>query len=910
MNKRVSTVRQPTATPRGAQPRLLLSAITVAVMTLASQAHAQSDAAMQRVEVTGSSIKRLAAEAALPVTTLKAEDLTKAGMTTLADVMMALPQSASLAPSNAGSGTNINLRGLGVNRTLVLLNGRRLANEAIADGYANLDVIPMSALSRVEILRDGASSIYGSDAIGGVVNFITKTSFEGVSLTAQYVQPEKKGGGDEQRATITFGKGNLERDGWAAYGTIDFHQRSRLAASDRADLSSAEQLTSIGRAPTLGSGGYAAPANFTTSTNKTAQNPYFKAGCLPPYSMIGAKSTCIIDANEYGTALYANQQVTLYGRATKRFSEDHTLSIDYSRGEEFILGTKNPTQSVAVSGVSATLPSSSKWYPGGSGGVPAVTGLKGEPLIVTWSVADLGLATTKDVQVNQRLAISDEGHLAGWDYKAGLVYGVSQRDNYYHSGYVDGKGLLTGLSNGSLNPFGLQDAAGLSYLDTIKVDGARNRTSKSTFAGVDLTITRPLMDLAGGSMAMALGADFHRDTTEDTKLPISGMVSYANSSASHGEGQRNIAALFAELDVPITKELDLDFAVRDDHFSDFGNTINPKASFRWQPNSQLMFRGSANTGFRAPTLFDRYGYRLPGATTTTAAKWDDPVLCPGGTPGVAGTGKALPGYVAGAVCNTTLPKQTGSNAELTPEKSKGFSVGTVIEPTRNLTLTLDYWNIKMTDMLANLPEQVYFLDPAKYAAYFVRNADGTINYIKNTTMNLGGQKAAGVDVSANYNFPRTSYGDFKVSLDGTYLTQFDNQLDKGSPYVSNVGQFGLASNGTTSSFPIITYRWKHTLKLNWSQGAWGMQLTQNYNSKYTDQNLVAQQYWRNINSYKQWNWTTTYNGIKNLQIVAGVTNLLDAKPPVTNSSLYSFGYLSSAASPIGRSYNLRATYNF
>jgi len=911
MSKRVQSVPSQSAPARSVHPRLLLSAISIAVLTLAGQAAAQdSEDGMTRVQVTGSSIKRLAAEAALPVSTIKAEELTKAGMTTLADVMMSLPQSASLTPSNAGSGTNINLRGLGVNRTLVLLNGRRMANEAIADGYANLDVIPFSALQRIEILRDGASSIYGSDAIGGVVNFITKTSYEGLQLGAQAVQPERKGGGDEQRATITYGKGNLERDGWSAYATVDFHQRSRLAASDRADLSSAALLTSIGRAPTLGSGGYADPANFTTSANKTAQNPYAATGCLSPYSMVGAKNTCIIDPNEYGTALYANQQVSLYARAAKKISEDHTVTVDYSRGQEYILGTKNPTQSVAVNGVNATLPSSSKWYPGGSGGVPAMPGLNNAPLILTWSVADLGLATTKDVQINQRLAVSDEGVIAGWDYKAGVVYGLSQRDNFYYSGYVLGQGLLDGLKSGVLNPFGLQDSAGNSYLDSIKVDGAKNRTSKSTYAGVDLTASRSVMSLEGGDMALAMGLDLHRDTTEDTKLPISNLVTYANAAASHGEGQRNVAAIFAELDVPITKKLDLDFAVRDDHFSDVGNTINPKVSFRYEPMKSLMFRGSANTGFRAPTLFDKYGYRLPGATALTAAKWDDPVLCPGGTPGVAGTGKALPGYVASTVCNTTLPKQTGSNPDLVPEKSKSFTVGTVIEPTKDLTVSLDYWNIKMTDMLANLPEQVYFLDPVKYASYFVRNADGTINYIKNTTMNLGGQKAAGVDVSINYTLPRSSYGDFKVGLDGTYLTQFDNQLDKGSPYVSNIGQFGLASNGTTSSFPIITYRWKHVLRLNWTRGDWGSQLTQNYNSKYTDQNLVAQQYWRNINSYKPWNWTVTYSGIKNMQIVGGVTNLFDAKPPVTNSSLYSFGYLSSAASPIGRAYNVLVNYKF
>ncbi|MES2126185.1 MAG: TonB-dependent receptor [Pseudomonadota bacterium] len=888
--------------------KLALSAISLAVLALVNQAAAQES--MQRVEVTGSSIKRLASEEALPVTTIKAEEFVQRGMTSLADIMMALPQSASLAPSNAGSGTNINLRGLGVNRTLVLLNGRRLANEAIADGYANLDNIPMSALARVEILRDGASSIYGSDAIGGVVNFITKRAVEGGSITAQYVQPQKSGGGDEQRASATYGVGSLAKDGWNAYATIDAHRRSRLAASDRADLSSAELLTSIGRAPTLGSGGYAMPANYTTAANKTAVNPYAGTGCAAPYSIVGAKSTCILNANEYGTALYGNQQVTIYGRVTRQLSEDHTISIDYARGEEYILGTKNPTTSLAAGGVSATVPSTSKWYPGASGGVPANATLKGAPIIVTWSVADLGLATTRDVQVNQRLAISDEGTLAGWDYKAGLVYGVSNRDNYYDSGYVSGPGLITGLANGSLNPFGLQDAAGLAYLQSISADGQKNRTSKSTYTGIDVTASRALTQLAGGALSLAVGADLHRDTTADTKLDITSIVTYAGSSPSHGEGARNVAALYAELDIPVTKELDLDIAIRDDRFSDFGNTINPKASFRYQPMKSLMFRGSANTGFRAPTLFDRYGYRLPGATTTTGAKWDDPVLCPGGTPGVAGTGKALPGYVASAVCNASLPKQTGSNPDLVPEKSKGFTIGAVIEPTSNLTLSADYWNIRMTDMLANLPEQIYFLDPVKYAPLFVRNADGTINYIKNITMNLGGQKAAGIDLSGAYAFPRNDFGDFKVRLDGTYLTQFDNQLDAGSPYVSNIGQFGLASNGTTSSLPIITFRWKHTLTLQWNRGDFGAQLTQNYNSGYTDQNLVAAQYFRNITPYKVWNLTTTYTGIKHLNIVAGITNLFNVNPPVTNHSGYSFGYLSSAASPIGRAFNLRATYNF
>ena len=889
------------------KPVFVLSSIALAVLTVVSQAQAQE---LQRVEVTGSSIKRLASEASLPVTMVSGEELEKRGMTTLADLMMSLPESSSLAPSNAGSGTNINLRGLGVNRTLVLLNGRRLANEAIADGYANLDVIPMSAIARVEILRDGASSIYGSDAIGGVVNFITKRTVEGGSVSAQYVKPQKTGGGDEQRVSATYGAGNLQTDGWNIYGTVDAHRRSRLLASDRAELSTPELLTSIGRAPALASGGYAMPANFTTATNKTAVNPYYASGCQSPYTIQGAKNTCVLNANFYGTALYGNEQVTFYAKASKKFSDEHLLTIDYMRGQEYILGTKNPTTSLAANGVNALLPVTSKWYPGGSGGVPAVAGLKGEPLTVTWSVADLAEATTKDVQVNQRISINDEGRFGNWDYKAGFVYGHSQRDNYYESGYVNGPGLLTGLANGTLNPFGLQDAAGKAYLKSIAVDGALNRHSISTFAGIDLTASTELAKLAGGPLTLALGTDFHRDTTEDTKTDITSLVTYAASGPSHGQGARNVAALYAEMEIPVSKELNFNLAVRDDHFSDFGNTVNPKASFRYQPMKSLMFRGSANTGFRAPTLFDRYGYRVAGANTTTASKWDDPVQCPGGTPGVAGTGKALPGLVASAVCNVALPRQTGSNPDLVPETSRGFTLGIVTEPAQNLTISADYWHIEMKDMLANLPEQVYFLNPAKYADLFVRNPDGSLAYVKNITMNLGGQKASGIDVALSYAIPKTSLGNFKFELNGTYLTQFDNQLEKDSAYVSNIGRFGLASNGTTSSLPIITFRWKHTLTMAWNYGNWSSQLTQNYNTGYHDQNLVAAEYFRDIEPYSVWNMTASYRGFKNLTVSAGITNLLDAKPPVTNHSGYTYGYLSSAASPIGRAFNVRLTYNF
>ena len=198
------------------------------------------------------------------------------------------------------------------------------------------------------------------------------------------------------------------------------------------------------------------------------------------------------------------------------------------------------------------------------------------------------MAVQKDKQVNQRIAVADENRFGEWDVRTGLVIGVSDRENYYDNGFFNGQGLLDGLKSGALNPFGLQDQAGRDYLKSISVDGQKNRDSRSTFTGVDFNASRPLMDLPGGQLALAVGADIHRDTTRDDKLAIQNSVTYLNSTASHGEGARNVYAVFAELEVPVSKKLSLNFAARDDYFSDFGNTINPKASFRYEPTKQLM----------------------------------------------------------------------------------------------------------------------------------------------------------------------------------------------------------------------------------------------------------------------------------------------------------------------------------
>ena len=887
--------------------RLARTSIAIAVLILAGQAAAQSSDTMQKVEVTGSTIKRVASEMALPVTTVKADEFANAALTTVADVVTAMPVASTNVPSVAGAGTNMNMRGIGINRTLVLLNGRRMVNEPLSNGFVNVDMIPMSALSRVEVLRDGASSTYGTDAIGGVVNFITRRTFKGLNVTAQGVLPEASGGGREHRLSILGGIGDLETDGWNIYATVDTHKRSALEANDRPELTSPERLAALGIAPRATTGSYAQPANvFSPSTGITA-NPYFSSGCTPPYSTPALRNTCIQNANYYVLALPGNSQTTFFTKGSLKLSEEHLLTAELLYAKEHITTQRPSTSTVGFNGAVAQITPSSPYYPGGSGGVPAIPGLNGSTLNVSWSVAELGPAIARDQQQATRLVVADEGRVGKWDYRLGFIYGAGERDSWFRQGYLNGLKLQAGVRNGILNPFGTQNAAGLAYLKDISADGGQIRHTTNLYTGVDLTVTRELIQLSGGPLTLATGAEFHHDGNKDRALPGVIDVPYQNRLPSYASGSRNISAVFLETDVPLTSELDFNLAARADSYSDFGNTINPKASFRYQPAKNLMLRGSASTGFRAPTLFDRYGYRLPGATALTTSRWDDPLLCPG-TVGLAGSGRAVAGANPLIVCNAQLPVQQGSNPDVLPEKSRSLTLGVVIEPMRNMMLSLDYYNIHFRNSIGQLPQNAIFTNPAKYADLFVRNADGSLAYVKNTVMNLGDLRTNGVDVGFSYAFPKQPAGDFKVGLEGTYVNQFENQNEKGGAWISNLGRFGSVGSGNVSASPTYTFRWKHTLRLSWARGNWFSQLTQNYNTGYHDLNNVLPEYFRDIKPYSVWNMTASYKGFKHITLTAGVSNLFDTEPPVTNSN--ATAYANNIASPIGRAFNARMSYDF
>jgi iron complex outermembrane recepter protein len=387
-------------------------------------------------------------------------------------------------------------------------------------------------------------------------------------------------------------------------------------------------------------------------------------------------------------------------------------------------------------------------------------------------------------------------------------------------------------------------------------------------------------------------------------------------SESDTSGKRKQAAAFAELSIPIVKELELTLAGRFDKYSGTGNTFNPKVGLRYQPSKELLVRGSYNSGFRAPTLYEIY---QPQSLSFTSDNYDDPLLCPGGVP--------VGGATEGAVCGQqTLIRSVGvaNNGQpissLKPEKAKNLTLGLVFEPTSQVTIGVDLWQINIKNLISGLPEQEIFGNPVKNAGKFVRcsqlpaaagpgldrqDADVCLNfpafdpiaYVDSPTENLGDLKTRGVDVNIGWRSGATEMGNFGVTMDGSYVTQYKYQREQGGAFINALGRYSDAA-------PV--FRWQHTLSGTWSSGAWSTNLAQRFKSGYVDQDGVNK-----VSSYSVFDASVTWSGVKGLSLTAGIANLLDQDPPLSGQvNTFQRGYDPRFTDPLGRTFLLRGSYKF
>ncbi len=863
------------------------------VIALALPVLAQ-EAPMARVEVTGSSIKRLQAEQATTLTVIKADEFVKQGLTTAQEVLNKLPSNqTSLGSGNMVGGNSSGLptggqaaadmRGLGGDKTLVLLNGRRLANHPYDGASVDLNMIPVSALDRIEILRDGASAIYGTDAIGGVINFITKRSVDVTTITAEGVKP-RLDGGKEKRVNLSSGFGNLDKEGFNILGVADWHKQDPITSQQR-DFSKTGVIPSKGLNVTSGT---TFPGNYFDPGSQVAGNPGYATGCNPPYSLpIGANKTCRQDYTRLIDDTPPQEQVSLFTRGVLKISSDTQFSAEYLHSENKAQSRTAPPPQTGLS-----LPSTSKWYPGKEGGTPAQAGLSGQPLSVNWRPLEAGQRVIDSKGEADRLVLALDGVFKGWDYKGGLSKSISRSSETFTGGYVKDSIFAQGVEKGFLNPFALQDDTGKSYLKLAALRG-EVQNAKVDSTAFDFKASRDVMEMKGGQMAVAVGTELrHEKANFNVNQDIASQAASSGLSGSLPKsGKRNIEALFAELNMPMLKDLEVQLATRFDNYSDVGNTTNPKLGVRYQPSKQLLLRGSASTGFRAPTLFEK---NAPQSKNDTNDSYSDPILCPGG--------KISSNPIANPLrdCDLQQFKMQGGNPNLKPEKSTTFSMGMVVEPVKEITVAVDYWNIKLKDKIAALPEQTIYGNYAKYKDLFLRNADGSPLAILDLNDNLGEVKTDGVDLSLNLRLPRSAAGMFTVSLDGTYVHKYDYQVERNGEFKHNVGVY-------SDDKPV--FRWQHVASLNWLMGKWSATLAQSYKSGYTDQNPVPG--YTTVGSYSLVNLSGSYTGFEGLSLTVGIKNLFDKDPPFSNQgTLFQKGYDARYTDPTGRAIYGRASYSF
>ncbi len=870
-------------------------------------ANAQSaPVSLQTVTVTGSSIKRsIEGQQALPVSIYSMDELKSQGVSSTEELVNHITSSQSSLSgsqsvgSTTGGQSTANLRGLGANKTLVLLDGRRLGFFPLA-GASSIDLnsIPFAALERVEVLRDGASAIYGTDAVGGVINFITKRNYSGMDLSLESLNPSSAGGGQSKRMTFSAGKGNLENDGYNLWFSLDNRTQAPLIALDRS-FGASGLIPSQGLAKTSGTT-FPANFNFTKVAGGVGSGNITYPNCAPPLSVSLGTGVCRYDYTAAIDLIPQTDNTNLNTKGTFKLGGDQILTLS-------AVASQNTTVShVAPDPVtSLTMPNTSPFYPSTYPGINTANGLTG----IGWRMSPAGGRETT-AQANASRVVADlAGSSGDWDYQTGLFATRSAVADSATNGYVNKSMIQKGITSGLLNPFGTNTAQALSYINANKAFGLL-QTGSGTAIGLDARFNRELFAMEGGKAALSLGGEARQEKyNSDTNDTMVNSVPSAGLSPYHVNGtSRTVTALSVEMLLPVTKRLELQAAARYDQYSDFGKTINPKLGFRYTASPSTILRGSATTGFRAPSLDEIYG---PQMVTYSQNPYNDPVLCPGGKVTAAG--------VASRDCGQQVNAMQGGNPALQPEKSRSFTLGTAIQPAKDFLLTVDYWNIFLSNQVGAFPEQVIFADTASYGNRIVRcntlsaaqaaSYDGcnvvpnsnAIAYIRTLTDNLGNAKTNGLDFSASWASMVPNWGRLSVNYEGTLVLSYKYQRTIGGEYVENVGTY-------QDSSPI--FRWRHYLSTTLNAGSQRYTLGLRYISGYTDENVQTAVF-NQVAPYTVVDAGWGYSGVKNLNLGFVLKNVFNTAPPFTNqSATFQQGYDPRYTDPLGRALMAKLSYKF
>ena len=964
--------------------------------------------------VTGSRIKQDPTKSALPLQVITTDDLTREGINSPEQLISFLASNGNGADNlasnsdvvtGAARGTNglssANLRGQGASSTLVLLNGRRVAAHGLSGSAVDVNQVPLAAIERVEILKDGASAIYGTDAIGGVINFITKKNFQGVILNGFVDMPEE-GDAPIYRLSGTVGYGDLDEQGFNIMGAVSKSWNSALFGKDR-DFVNGNQpnrglsidtrgtpiatafpinATAAGIGITQG-GGLLGNATGTL-TNLTVGGVRMNGGVnildLPGgagcgsvdgglaydevlWNTPGAALACAWDTGRAATLQQPIDTLTYYGRATARFG-DHELyaEVTGSKANSSKIFSNNqytsnntslpiayPLNALTAATYNDVYDRLAAVLPGlgavGDRTVDAV-GRYGLPINFRWRCITCGPREYQTQTDTFRAAAGLEGPIGGsWEYRVGGSYAESQATSILGSGYhfrgvhstnanavASGTGAtlagqvdtraptasgatapgIVGLFNsGILNPFSVtQTPQALAALDAVSASGTRLYGGKYTLWQADMSISGDLFELPGGMVKVAAGLDYRREgysfdgSTAADPARSADIFNVAFDNVNQLNKQaRNVKAAYAEVLVPVIDMLELTGAVRIDDYTGFGNTVNPKFTAKFQPADWIMGRASFGTGFRVPTfnqIFNGVTQSVnPGNSLT------DPTTCAGG-----GVVNVTPGCTA-----ITPDSLNGGNLNLGPETSEQYSFGVVVRPTSRISLSADYWNIAVDNVIGSITIPQLFANIAAFPERISRTG-GIITLVDLRTGNFGSRRTSGIDFSGRAGFDALK-GSISVGMDGTLL------LDKKEKLLPNLAYSNLRGVFTLSGD--LGLKWKHNAWISYQNDGFTFTFSQIYRGTYqnfglpnslTGPNLSATRpdYNPRVKAYEIYNLSASQRITDSMMITAGIRNLFDKDPPFAITYDSNTGAGSSweprVADPRGRSFTLSVEAKF
>lgn len=939
---------------------------------LAQQADTTAAAPVQRVEITGSSIRRVDAETPSPVQVISADELKKSGYTSVAQVLSNITAngqgtlSQGFAGAFATGAQAVSLRGLTSSATLVLIDGHRMAPNALSDdaqrSFVDTSQIPFDSIDRVEILKDGASAIYGSDAMAGVINVILKKSFVGTTINGE-AGSTTEGGGTTSHFSITHGFGDYDEDGYNAFASLEFRKQQEITYGQRRNKG---EWTSTDFSRYVFPDGTQWGTNQTPGVPQDLFNPHNApaTGMLVPKAGTWTKANtqfypgCDWDKWQAGGCSYFNNKAALVPEVeninllvsfSKKLNDGWKLDLKgslfdskvntsgYGAGQRAyphsysgqVVGGANTTPGLVNSPIPViTVPAG---YIGPDGNPIA------NPMKVYGVIADAPDERDKVDSKNYRFVADLNGSIGEWDIAASVGY----TENVIK---LDVSGLIyTPALNAALNrttsPWNVAGGNSAADIAAIFPSGHADEKSKLSFA--ELHATRPLMTLAGGDLALSTGAQYIYRDLETPPLDASQNGTGAGGGLAWVSGKQTNSSVYAEVYAPVLKTLEFDGALRYDHFDSGLNSTTPKLGFKWTPTSIFALRGTLSTGFRAPNPAEAGN----AGQTYGAGTGFDPVLCPNGASKVRG---AVIAY-----CSYGHVALNSSNHDLKPEKSNSATLGIVLEPIKGWSNTFDLYKIEVKDqIIAGTPAAdptrgvsipLDCRDPAGSGSIVTcqpgqgLNTVGVPVYYAATFINANKTTTSGWELSTSYKFKLAEYGSLATRFDWSHTMSYIENDGTGNYQLA--GTHGPSVIGGDTGNPKdrmqAALTWEKnalsvTTNLNWTSsydltdptsasnvktcgdaGGYGGWFTGTVNP--TDPTSVPSKYCK-VSSFFTADVVVGYKLSKQLFVHANMNNVFNRQPPVDiqtyGGAPYPFNPSLHEAGAIGRSYNLGATYTF